>query len=120
MVVPSEKEHQKKYNDNKDLLENELEISNSTRYNWIATVAFYSALHLIEEKLATYGIHSKNHKARENMVNTYRDFKTVRVKYKMLYTWSIVARYAGESITEQKAREALKYLNDIEVELSNR
>lgn len=115
--MPSENEHQKKYEDNKSLLENELDISKSTRYNWISTVAFYAVLHLVEARLATYGFHSANHTQRGNLVNTYRDFAQIRSKYKVLHTRSIVARYSGKDITKEKAQESLNYMKDIEEEL---
>ena len=51
------------------------------------------------------------------MVNMQREFKNIRSKYKYLHTKSIVARYAGESITKTKAEDALKYLSDIEKEI---
>lgn len=115
--MPSENEHRKKYQDNRDLLNNELSFDNSKRYNWILTVAFYSALHLVEARLASYGFHGRNHTLRENMVYQYSDFINIRAKYKDLHTKSIVARYSGKNITEEKARTAIKYLEDIEKEL---
>ena len=115
--VATEKEHRKKYRENKNILENELSIDRTVSYNWIATIAFYSVLHLVEGKLATYNIHSKSHTASENMVNSQRDFRNIRTKYKTLHTRSIVARYSGENISKDKAMEALQYLKDIEREL---
>lgn len=115
--MPNEYEHRKKYQDNRSILENELSIENCSRYNWIATIAFYAVLHLVEERLAMYGIDSKSHTARENMVNRQGDFRRIRTKYKVLHTRSIVARYSGENITKEKAQESLTYLKDIEKEL---
>lgn len=115
--MPTENEHRKKYQDNKELLDNELSLSNSTRYNWILTVAFYSALHLVEARLASYGFHGPNHAARDNMVYQYSDFKNIRAKYKDLHTKSIIARYSAEDISKEKAKTALRYLEDIEKEL---
>ncbi len=117
--MPNESEHRKKYQENKSILENELSISNCERYNWIATIAFYAVLHLVEEKLAGYGIDSKSHTARENMVNRQSDFRKIRVKYKVLHTRSIVARYSGESMTREKAQECLQYMEEIEKELQS-
>ncbi len=115
--MPNENEHRKKYLENKSILENELSISNCERYNWISTIAFYAVLHLVEERLARYGMDSTSHAARGNMVNRQSDFRNIRVKYKALHTRSIVARYSGKNITKEKAQESLQYMEDIEREL---
>lgn len=115
--MASQSEHKKKYEENRRVLNNQLSIDNADNYNWITTIAFYSALHLVEAVLASYGFHGTSHKARGNQVNTYADFRNIRAKYKILHTNSINARYAGFSVSKEVAQQSLQYLKDIEKEI---
>lgn len=117
--MPNYDEHMKKYNENKEILTKELDIGNGKYYNWIVTISFYAAMHLIEGQLAKSHIDSKNHKLRQNNVERFNVFKPIRVQYKILYDRSIVARYEPAFMTKDKSKLALKCLHEIEKELNN-
>ena len=116
--MPSELQHKEKYAENRKLLDNELNIENEKYYNWISTVAFYAAMHLIEGKLANDDIHNKTHLDRGNVVERYSYFRNIRTQYKTLHDRSIVARYGKSSVNKKKAEQALKCLEEIEKEIN--
>lgn len=118
--MPSTEEHIKKYNENRKLLDTNLNIEQCDFYNWIVTVSFYAALHLVEAKLAESGIDSKDHFARGNNVERFGQFKTIRNQYKTLYDKSRIARYDGTFMNKKKGQFALKCLNDIEDQLKEK
>lgn len=116
--MPNELQHKDKYVENRKLLDNELNIENAQYYNWIATVAFYAAMHLVEGELAKSDIHNKTHLDRGNVVEKFSCFRNIRGQYKTLHDRSIIARYGKMSINKAKAEQALKCLNDIEKEIN--
>jgi hypothetical protein len=59
--------------------------------DWLATVAFYAAVELIERLLSDRGRHSKNHEDRNNAVR--RDYQNIHKAFKALYNASLDARY---------------------------
>ncbi len=115
--MPSTEEHIKKYNENRELLDTNLNIENCNFYNWIVTVSFYAALHLVEAKLAENGIDSPDHFARGNNVERFSQFRDIRNQYKVLYDRSRIARYDGTFMDKKKGEFALKCLGIIEDKL---
>lgn len=113
-AVPTLEQHKKKYNKNRELLRKELNIDTCDNYDWIVTVAFYSAIHLVEAELAKSDIHTRVHTDRSVNVERFNIFRDVRAQYKALHDRSVVARYEGVCMSKKKAEQALKYLNDIE------
>ena len=118
--MPTRQQHIKKYEENKLLLGTKLSVENAEFYNWIVTVAFYAALHLVEARLADDNIDSSDHTARNNNVERFNYFQPIRAKYKVLYDRSRVARYDATFMNEKKARFALSCLETIEHELHNK
>ena len=116
--MPTLEQHKNKYEQNKKLLDEELNITNCTNYDWIITVAFYSALHLVEGELAKANIHTKTHTDRDTMVGRNRAFIKIRSKYKLLHDRSRVARYGANCSNKLKAVHCLQVLSDIEKEIS--
>lgn len=112
--MPSTEEHIKKYNENKKLLETNLNIKKCNFYNWIVTVSFYAALHLVEAKLAEKGFDSRDHLGRNNNIARFNQFKAIRNEYKILYDKSRIARYDGTFMNEKKGLFALRCLAKIE------
>lgn len=115
--MPSVEQHKKKYEENKEVLDNELNIDKCKRYDWIATIAFYSAVHLVEAKLAENDVHTTDHTARKGAVDRFGTFREIRNEYKALYDRSRVARYDAYCLNEKKARQALGFLKKIEDEI---
>lgn len=76
--MPSIEEHKRKYDENRRLLDTNLNIKYCDFYNWIVTVSFYAALHLVEAKLAEHGIDSKDHFARSSNVERFNQFKSIQ------------------------------------------
>jgi len=60
---------------------------------WIATVAFYEALHLVEALFAHHGVHSHNHEDRDHRLKSDRRYRHIYKHYRPLWAASIVARY---------------------------
>ncbi len=61
---------------------------------WIATVAFYKAVHLVEAVFAyQYGRHSNSHAARLDWLKHDNAIKSCFGAYRSLMTASLVARY---------------------------
>lgn len=107
-------EHKSQYESNKILLNKELDIKTCPYYDWVVTVAFYSALHLVEGELAKCNAHCETHKHRNDTVCGNPMFLKIRSKYKALYDRSIVARYYAKPLNKKKAEEALMLLGEIE------
>ena len=115
--MPNTEEHIRKYKENKKLLETNLNIENCDFYNWVVTVSFYAALHLVEAKLSESGIDSKDHFARSNNVERFNQFKNISTQYKTLYDKSRIARYDAAFMNKKKGQFALKCLKQIEEEI---
>lgn len=115
--MPTIAEHKKKYLENKDIVENMLDISKEGHRNWITTICFYAALHIIDMKLAEDNIHSTTHLSRENILIKMKKISPrVTVRYKQLSSLSRAARYDAGAISEKLTNQALTYLHDIEKE----
>jgi len=59
--------------------------------DWAVTVAFYTAVHLVEARLAQYHTHSTNHAQRDNEIR--RRFRPIWHNYNRLQNNSRGARY---------------------------
>lgn len=116
--MPTLDEHKKKYDINKRLLTNELNINKCACYDWIVVVAFYAALHLTEGELSKQDLHTTNHTSRGGLVDSYSGFRMIRSQYKVLYDRSRVARYGPACMSKSKAEYALKCLEDIEKQIA--
>lgn len=113
--MPKSSEHKKKYLENKSIIENVLNEKNSEHCNWVSTICFYAALHLVEMQLALDGIHSRDHVNRENnMIISRRISQYVLIRYKHMYTVSILARYEAASVSPTVANQMRNYLKQIE------
>ena len=115
--VPKSSEHKKKYLENKGIIESVLNEKNSEHCNWISTICFYAALHMVEMRLALDGIHSRDHVNRENnMASSKRISQYVLMRYKQMYTVSILARYEAGSVNPTIAQQMKMYLKQIETD----
>jgi hypothetical protein len=63
--------------------------------DWLATVAFYAAVELVEQLFADFGVHSRGHEDRNQSVR--RRYPSIAAAYKALYNASLDARYEGMS-----------------------
>jgi len=119
--MPSIKLHEKQYNHNFSLLKEELfDINNTSYSDWVATIYFYSLVHLIEKELAKLNSHPSNHRERNlEMVKHNGVFNTnLQTKYQSLYNISIISRYKCNKIRNKLlAFKAKTLLEEIEKEL---
>lgn len=116
-MVPTVSEHRMKYLENKGIVENVLDIKNKNHCNWIATISFYAALHIVDMQLAVDSVHSRSHHEREEELNTNpRITKYVMMRYKQMCTVSRTARYEASSISPAVANQMVTYLHQIEKE----
>lgn len=62
---------------------------------WVATVAFYKAVHLVEAMLARSGQHGCDHKHREEFLKQ-KKFQHIYLHYRPLKSASMIARYLAD------------------------
>lgn len=67
----------------------------SDQSDWIATAAFYKALHLVEAVFANDKkiSHGHNHETRERILKVYREYSDIGKHYRILWSISMVSRY---------------------------
>ena len=63
---------------------------------WVTTIAFYKALHIVEAILAAEGKHCDDHAARNLLLKSTRRFQHIWKHYRPLFNDSLVARYLRE------------------------
>lgn len=115
--MPSLDEHINQYNHNKSLLNNTIFDINSTIYkDWVVTIVFYNAVHLIERELAKISkpYHSGSHRYREKAILKEKKLKSIAAKYQALYNQSIRARYECYKFSKKDVEGVMNILNDIE------
>lgn len=61
--------------------------------DWIATVTFYCAVHLVDAALAAHNIHPKNHEHRNNSLAAIRQLDLIAEKFEPLYAIARRVRY---------------------------
>lgn len=120
--MPIRKEHAER---NQSLCDNLF--TTGPYYDWVATTAFYSALHYVQHRLfevtpslcpyttleaakAHYGCHSL-HKVRQHLITDH--FAIVSVDYSFLEKTSRTARYLNYGTSKEKAAKARQRLENI-------
>jgi hypothetical protein len=86
--MPKPSQHQEKADHNRAFLN---AIVSSGPADWIAVVAFYTAVHLVEKLRAYRGEHSKDHEERGQAVR--KNFRPIHTPYHELFNHSLIARY---------------------------
>lgn len=90
--MPTGHEHAAKYRDNKAFL-----LSNGGLVNhhpaWAAVVAFYAAVHLVEQLAARDGRHNADHRDRDVYLAGHRDHNEIQADFAALLRASKTARY---------------------------
>ena len=119
--MPTVSQHSNQYVHNKEILAlSEFDLTKNTNYDWIVTITFYTALHLVEKALASLSnpYHSKKHKDRNNLVFSVDILKPIATHYQTLYNQSLRARYNCYSFTTSDVQQVLNYLQIIEKQLA--
>ena len=88
--MPSSAEHRDKADRNRKLLDT---LKTSGVPEWIAVVAFYTALHLVERLSACESIHNANHQDRLAYLNRHKKHRVIHASFQTLYDASQIARY---------------------------
>lgn len=115
--MPNQREHNRQYQHNRSLLLTEtFDLNSTSYYDWVITIAFYSALHLVDRELAAYW-HPRKHKDRELILT--KTLKHIAPEYKTLEIQSRRARYECANITKKDAERAIKLLEEIEKKIAN-
>jgi hypothetical protein len=87
---------------------------------WIATVAFYKALHIVEALFAADPRspveHTDNHKVRGKILKTTSRYQKIWSMYRELHQASLIARYLHESDDKPTVDVFSKYMPRAKVE----
>jgi hypothetical protein len=75
--------------------------------DWLATVAFYAAVELIEELLAARGHHSQSHFERKSALKQHFPNRELNHAYFDLYNASLDARYLPSQQCRAAQREVI-------------
>lgn len=118
--MASPQKHKQKYESNKQILDKLLREKRKPN-DWLVTIAFYSALHLVDKTIVeSSGEAHKpmDHTDRDLKVTRLTELKHIRTYYKALYMASRKSRYECVSITDKERENNLQYLSEIEKELN--
>jgi hypothetical protein len=112
--MPTPKEHIEQYRKNKNTL-NKIMAMDKPPYDWVVTIAFYTAIHLVERFIVEHRHKpSINHEDRMNWVTKIDILKPIRAYYTSLSTSSWQSRYLCVPFDEKKANASLRQLEQIE------
>jgi hypothetical protein len=105
----TQSDHREKADHNQAFLES----IDATKYpDWVVTVCFYKALHLVEMVFAKDNRHSDNHRDRHDTLK--RKHPDIWRQYLPLYVQSRRARYKVRDINQQTVAYVLGRLSKVE------
>ncbi|MHB8077409.1 hypothetical protein [Desulfosporosinus fructosivorans] len=114
-------QHIGQYRKNKGLLSESLFLINDEcRYlDWVTTIIFYTALHLVHSHLASEPLYAMEqlrdtHGKLNNLVSTLSKFKHISAEYNLLYMESRKARYGCIPFRARKVQQLYDKLQLIE------
>ncbi len=111
--MPSEQDHTRQARHNREFLST-FDRDSTPYLDWMVTVVFYTALHVIERYLARKGLHPADHTARDAYLRRVRGLKPIWSDYRRLKDESIRARYEVASFTASEVQEHEERLSQIE------
>jgi len=114
--MPTQQKHEEQVMRNKQILALDDFDSSSTQFgDWVVTIAFYTAVHLIERELAKIPYDSKHHDDREaSMWACGGKLKKIFHDYKTLKAASLRTRYHCCLFSAQDTKIYLNCLDTIE------
>lgn len=116
--MPNTSQHLEQYKKNRLLLDSMIsDLSQMPEHpDWAITISFYSALHLIEKRMAELGYENAttDHQTREKMMYRVPEFKSVFSLYNTLKSQSYRARYQCCAFSIIDVRLAVLNLTKIE------
>ena len=115
--MPSVQEHADQAANNHALLSEQIMVSNATHYpDWVVTVSFYTAVHVVERELERrHKIHSRNHDERKHLIDTH--FPHIRAEYEYLRNESRLSRYRCYAHAPYQLQLILHTLQEIETRI---
>lgn len=114
-MIPTPQMRLRQYNLNKNTLQALTSIQPSQPNDWVVTVSFYSALHIVEKNLISKGKKTIKHEDRNRMVIKDQEFGIdVADAYRALYNESKSSGYDCIPFSKKRADDALVYLKEIE------
>jgi hypothetical protein len=105
--MPKPKQHQEKADSSRAFLNS---ISDKGPADWMAIIAFYTAVHLVEKLRAYCGEHSESHEDRCAAVRV--KFRAIHKEYHELFNNSLVARYGTAGQFSMPVEEVKRLLID--------
>src|SRR5256885_1093085 len=108
--MPSQQAHLELARRNQELIEH-LSKDLHRFPDWVTTVAFYRALHLVEAVFAEDADirHGGDHGSRQRHLKSNRKYTTIYKAYHPLWTASIVARYLEDRNADIEVSSFAKY-----------
>ncbi len=97
--MPSSQQHKEKSRENRVFLD--FLIANNGPPEWIAVVAFYSALHAIERLSACDNRHYQKHQDRLAYLTGHKKHRAIHRDFAILFDASLVARYGTPNAFKQ-------------------
>lgn len=79
--------------------------------DWLVTTYFYTALHIVERKLADESVHSRDHAQR--FANIKEHYEEILETYQAMYNDSMTARYKCRNISPETVKETKENLYSI-------
>jgi hypothetical protein len=117
--MPNESAHIAAANRNQDTIDHLL-LDRSKFSCWIATIALYKALHLVEAVFhADQGIHSRGHDKRDDILRKTHKYQHIYKNYAPLMRASKVARYLEAGNVEHPVFDAWMSPDDVVADLLN-
>lgn len=86
---------------------------------WVATVAFYKALHLVEAVFATDPNirHGHSHEEREDFLKSTRKYSHIWKHYRLIWAASVIARYLEDRTDQYSSFDEFMTPDDVKVNL---
>lgn len=118
--MPSAQEHFEQYKRNRASLRKVMDIEKPP-YDWAVTIAFYTAVHLIERFIVEKNPKkrpSSDHEDRMNWVRSVSEFKPIRSYYTALAQSSWQSRYMCIPFDQENTNKTITHLEKIEDSLN--
>jgi hypothetical protein len=117
--MPDATAHLRQAHRNRDLIEL-LEPANTEYLDWVVTVCFYAAVHLVESWFASKNLHFEAHTQRDDWLGKVKEMRrVVWPRYKELEFYSRQARYQCVAFDRDFVQKRLLvFLDEIEREIN--
>jgi len=118
MILATAHQHKRQFEKNKATIAVVKQLD-SPPNDWLITMAFYAAVHLIEGVIVDKTSQgTKDHKTRRVAMNMISTLKPVNALYSTLEEYSHRSRYQCKSFNKEEVSKILGYLDRIEKQLA--